>query len=160
MQKQLSFFLATFFYVGRIKFAPGTFGSLATLPLAFILAYFFGFSGIIAGVLITFFIGTWAVKEVLKTSPHDPSFVVIDEVSGQLLTFASLADFLRANPQSLAIYILGFALFRLFDITKPQPVGWADRNILNAWGVMLDDIIAGIYAMIILHILFILGIVI
>ena len=155
MKKHLSFFLATFFYIGKIKFAPGTFGSLATLPLAFILAYFYGLIGILLGVLISFFIGVWSVKEVLKSTSHDPSFVVIDEVAGQLLTFALLADHLQGNLQSWGIYICGFILFRVFDIFKPNPVGWADKKLLNTWGVMLDDIFAGIYAAIITYVLFI-----
>ena len=158
MKHQIAFFLATFFKVGNIKFAPGTFGSFATLPLAFILAYFHGLIGIITGSVIAFFIGVVVVKEVLKITSHDPSFVVIDEVAGQLLTFSLVANYLQYNTSSWKIYLCGFVLFRLFDIFKPQPVGWADKKILNAWGVMLDDIIAGIYAMIILYILFIFGI--
>ena len=160
MKRGLSFFLATFFNIGNIKFAPGTFGSLATLPLACILAYYHGFIGIIIGSIIAFFVGVFAVKEVLKVTSHDPSFVVIDEVAGQLLTFALVANHLQYNTGAWKIYLYGFILFRIFDIFKPYPVSWADKNILNAWGVMLDDIIAGIYAMIILYILFIFGIVI
>lgn len=155
MRKRLSFWLATFFGFGYSRFAPGTVGSLATLPLAFLLAYFFGILGIISGVIISFIIGIAATAEVLKTTPHDPGFVVIDEVSGQLLTFAPVAAFLQGNLNSWGIYLSGFVLFRIFDIFKPQPVRWADRKILNAWGVMLDDIIAGIYAMLILYILFV-----
>ena len=160
MKKQLSFFLATFFYVGKIRFAPGTFGSLATLPLAFILAYFYGLAGILFGALASFFIGIWSVKEVLKSTSHDPSFVVIDEVAGQILTFAVLADYLQGNLQSWGIYICGFILFRIFDILKPNPVGWADKKLINSFGVMLDDIFAGIYAAIILYIFLVFGFVI
>ncbi len=150
MKQQISFLFATFFNSGRAPKAPGTFGSLATVPLAFVLAYFFGFWGIISGVIVSFFIGTAAVKEVLKSTPHDPSFVVIDEVAGQLLTFAGVASYLQNNSSSLLFYIIGFILFRIFDIFKPFPVSWADKKILNHWGVMLDDIIAGLYAGLIL----------
>lgn len=153
MKSRISFFLATYFGFGRSKKAPGTVGSLATLPLAFALAYYFGLWGIITGVLISFIIGIITVTEVLKTTPHDPGFVVIDEVAGQLLTFAPVAAFLQNNPRAWLTYLVGFILFRIFDIFKPQPVRWADRKILNAWGVMLDDIIAGVYAMLILYIL-------
>ena len=155
MKQRLAFLIATFFKIGYIKTAPGTVGSLATLPLAFALAYFYGLYGIIVGVLVSFALGTACVTEVLKQTPHDPSFVVIDEVAGQLLTFALVASHLQNNQQSWGVYLCGFVLFRIFDIFKPQPVGWADRKILNAWGVMLDDIIAGVYAMLILYILFI-----
>jgi phosphatidylglycerophosphatase A len=78
--------------------------------------------------------------------------VVIDEVAGQLLSFATVAELLQHNTHAWLIYLCGFGLFRLFDIVKPQPVRWADRKILNAWGVMLDDIIAGVYATLILYI--------
>ena len=160
MKQRISFFLATFFSIGHIKFAPGTFGSLATLPLAFVLAYFYGVLGIILGAIIVFFTGLIATSEVLKTSRHDPSFVVIDEVAGQLLSFALVADHLQNNLNTVWFYICGFILFRLFDIFKPFPVSWADQKVLNAFGVMLDDIIAGLYAAVILFILFISGIVI
>ncbi len=153
MKQKISFLVATFLNSGRAPKAPGTFGSLATIPLAFVLAYFFGFSGIISGVIISFFIGAVAVKEVLKSTSHDPSFVVIDEVSGQLLTFAGVASYLHNNSSSLFFYVIGFVLFRIFDIFKPFPVSWADKKILNYWGVMLDDIFAGIYAGLILWLL-------
>ncbi len=151
MFKKTSRLLATFFGVGFAPAAPGTAGSLAALPLAFLLAYYFGTWGIVIGAAAAFFIGVIATHEVLKTSKHDPSFVVIDEVAGQLLTFALVADALQFDGDSWLLYLLGFMLFRLFDITKPQPAGWADRKLLNAWGVMLDDIFAGIYAALILY---------
>jgi phosphatidylglycerophosphatase A len=153
MKKRIYLLLATFFGFGFSKIAPGTVGSLATLPLAFVLAYFFGLPGIVIGVIVSFAIGVFVIKEILKNSPHDPGFIVIDETAGQLLTFAAVADFLQHNMNAWLVYIVGFILFRIFDITKPQPVRWADRKILNAWGVMLDDIIAGCYAMLILYIL-------
>lgn len=153
MYTKLSFLLATFFGAGRAPFAPGTFGSLATLPLAFALAYFYGINGILTGAAAAFFIGVAATREVLKTSRHDPSFVVIDEVAGQLFAFAPVAAFLHNNASTAAglTYLLGFGLFRLFDITKPQPAKWADTKVLNAWGVMLDDIFAGLYAALLLY---------
>jgi phosphatidylglycerophosphatase A len=152
MKKMIAFSLATFFGIGRSKYAPGTAGSLATLPLAFVLAYFYGLWGILAGVILSFVVGVIATAEVLKYTPHDPGFVVIDEVAGQLLSFATVAELLQHNTHAWLIYLCGFGLFRLFDIVKPQPVRWADRKILNAWGVMLDDIIAGVYATLILYI--------
>ncbi len=157
MKRWVAFWLATFFGFGRSKIAPGTVGSLATLPLAFGLAYYTGVWGIVAGVVVAFFVGVAATKEVLKWTSHDPSFVVIDEVAGQLLTFAPLAAFLQGRADAWGVYLTGFVLFRIFDILKPQPVRWADKKVLNAWGVMLDDIIAGTYAMLILYILFIFG---
>ncbi len=159
MNLRLAFFIATFFKIGYSKIAPGTMGSLATLPVAFGLAYYYGFCGIIGGVLIASVLGILSIGKVLTQTPHDPSFVVIDEVAGQLLTFALLANHLQNRSDTWLIYLCGFILFRFFDIFKPQPVGWADRKIRNAWGVMLDDIFAGAYAMVILYLLFVFNII-
>ncbi len=151
MRKKLSFVVASSFGVGYCPFASGTAGSLATLPLAFAVAYFYGVWGILAAAVVAFFAGVAASREVLKYTKHDPSLIVIDEVVGQLLAFALVADKLVANTQSWAVYVIGFALFRLFDIWKPQPARWADQKVLNAWGVMLDDVFAGIYAALCLY---------
>lgn len=141
------------FGVGYCPIASGTAGSLETLPLAFLAAYFYGFWGIITATLISFFIGVIASKEVLKYTKHDPSLIIIDEVAGQLLSFALVANALVGNLHAWWTYIIGFALFRLFDITKPQPAKYFDAKVLNAWGVMLDDIAAGVYAAIMLYII-------
>ena len=152
MYKKISFAFATMFGVGYCPFASGTAGSLATLPLAFVFAYFYGAAGIVAASVVVFFLGTIATKEVLKYTKHDPSIVVIDETAGQLLSFGLVANQLTGatDVRAIAIYVLGFGLFRLFDITKPQPAKWADSKVLNAWGVMLDDVFAGVYAAIVL----------
>ena len=157
MKKGFSFILATFFGIGNSKIAPGTMGSLATLPLAYYITNNFGVLGLALTILLVFIIGTIATTEVLRHTPHDPGFVVIDEVAGQLITFISIAPHLNNHLSDWHIYLVGFILFRIFDIFKPQPVRWADRNIENAWGVMLDDIIAGTYATLILYILFVFG---
>lgn len=151
MRKKLSFVVASSFGVGYCPFASGTAGSLVTLPLAFAVAYFYGVWGILAAAVVAFFAGVAASREVLKYTKHDPSLIVIDEVVGQLLAFALVADKLVANTQAWAVYVIGFALFRLFDIWKPQPARWADQKVLNAWGVMLDDVFAGIYAALCLY---------
>ena len=151
MRKKLSFVVASSFGVGYCPFASGTAGSLATLPLAFAVAYFYGVWGILAAAVIAFFAGVATSREVLKYTKHDPSLIVIDEVVGQLLAFALVADKLVANTQAWAVYVIGFALFRLFDIWKPQPARWADQKVLNAWGVMLDDVFAGIYVALCLY---------
>lgn len=153
MKKKLAYLIATFFGAGYAPAAPGTVGSLVTLPFAAVIAYYYGLIGIIIAVALVFTVGTIATHEVLKTSKHDPSFVVIDEVAGQLLSFVLIADALQFDSNSWLLYLLGFMLFRLFDITKPQPAGWADRKVHNAFGVMLDDIFAGAYAAVILYLI-------
>ncbi len=151
MKKKIAYIIASYFGFGFSPFASGTVGSLMTLPLTYGCAYYWGINGIIGLSLISFLLGVIASKEVLKYTKHDPSLIVVDEVAGQSLTFVLLADKLIGNTQAWLIYIIGFAFFRLFDIWKPQPVRWADRKLLNAWGVMLDDIFAGIYAAVCLY---------
>ena len=156
MIKKSAFVLATFFGSGLAAKAPGTFGSLATLPLAFIMAYFFGREGVFYAALISFFTGVWAIHQLIKDSDDkDPSKVVIDETAGQLTTFLLVAPFLQHNLSlsALVVYLLGFGLFRFFDILKMGPVKWADSKLKNAWGVMLDDVFAGIFAAIVLFLI-------
>ena len=151
MKKKIAYILASYFGFGFSPFASGTVGSLMTLPLAFVCAYYWGVQGIIVVSVVAFVVGVIASKEVLKYTKHDPSLIVIDEVAGQSLTVVLLADKLTDNMNAWLVYVVGFGFFRLFDIWKPQPVRWADRKVLNAWGVMLDDIFAGIYAAVCLY---------
>lgn len=153
MKQKTALIIATFFGAGLSPKAPGTAGSLATLPLAFATAYFFGRHGIILAAVIAFFLGVWATHQLIKDSNEkDPSKVVIDETAGQLMSFSLVAPQLYHNLSlsALIIYLLGFAFFRLFDIVKMGPVKWADTKLKNAWGVMLDDVFAGIFAAIVL----------
>lgn len=150
MYKKVSFCLASFFGAGYFPFASGTFGSLVTLPFAFCAAYYYGYNGILFLTIISFIIGWIASVEVLKYTKHDPSLIVIDEVCGQSLTFLPLATAMKGNSQVLVVLLAGFVLFRLFDITKPFPVGWIDKKVRNAFGVMFDDVLAGCFAAIFL----------
>lgn len=153
MYKKLCYILASCFGVGYSPFAPGTAGSLVTLPLAFVMAYYLGTWGLIGASALIFFVGVMVSKEVLNYTTHDPSLIVIDEVVGQLLAFSLIGAQLKGNSHAWGAYLIGFLLFRLFDIWKPQPVRWADRKILSAWGVMLDDVFAGMYAAVVLFII-------
>lgn len=153
MINKIALVLATFFGAGLSPKAPGTAGSLATLPLAFVMAYFFGRNGILLSAVVAFFVGVWATNQLIKNSEDkDPSKVVIDETAGQLMSFVLVAPMLHHNFSAsvIMVYLFGFALFRLFDILKMGPVKWADSKIKNAWGVMLDDVFAGIFAAIVL----------
>ena len=153
MIKKISLFIATFFGAGLANKAPGTFGSLATLPLAFLTAYFFGFNGLLYAALVVFVVGTIAIYFATKGEKEtDPGKIVIDEVAGQLTSFLLVTSYLHHtfNIKAFVIYLLGFALFRFFDIIKMGPVKWADTKIKNAFGVMLDDVFAGIFASLVL----------
>ncbi|WP_108814197.1 phosphatidylglycerophosphatase A family protein [Loktanella sp. Alg231-35] len=142
--------IATFFYVGHIRPAPGTWGSLAALPAGWAIYMLFGPWGLLAGVVLSYALGVWATGiETKGKDNHDPSEIVIDEVCGQWIALLPLAfGAARQDADILALWpgwIAAFALFRLFDITKWGPVGWADR-MHGPTGVMLDDVIAGIFA--------------
>jgi phosphatidylglycerophosphatase A len=129
--------------IGFLKPAPGTWGSAAVLPLAFLPPWV----ALLAAVLFTG-LGYWALTRLPEASA-DPGWVVVDEAAGQSLALAAATGWVGV--------LLAFALFRLFDITKPGPVGWADRR-KGPFGVMADDVIAGAMAALILLLLAPLGI--
>lgn len=151
MKNKFGYFLASYFGVGYFPFASGTAGSLMTLPLVMLAGYYGGTAGIVITALLVFAIGVWATNEVLKTSENkDPSLVVIDETAGQLVSFSLVGNLLYQSFDNWYLYIIGFVLFRVFDIIKMGPVKWADSKLHNAWGVMLDDVFAGIFAAVLL----------
>ena len=142
--------IATFFGAGYLKPAPGTWGSLAALPAAYILHVLGGFTLLAVATVLVFFLGWWATQVATHGSDdHDPSEIVIDEVAGQWIAIWALSwPATRHGIDITALWpgwIAAFLLFRLFDITKWGPVGWADRKG-DALGVMLDDVFAGIFA--------------
>lgn len=142
--------IGTVFYTGYIRPAPGTWGSLVALPWGWLLHLLGGFPLLLLALVAGFFKGWWATSRMTEgQADHDPSEIVVDEVIGQWIAILPLSysawmmdlDILRLWPGWLA----AFALFRLFDIWKPGPIGWADRRG-DALGVMLDDVIAGVFA--------------
>jgi phosphatidylglycerophosphatase A len=139
--------LATWFGAGLLPWAPGTWGSLAALPFAWAIAAVFGAGGLLAAAALIFLLGWWAAARIGRASRiKDHGAIVIDEVAGQWLT-------LVVAPLDPIAYLLGFLLFRLFDIAKPWPASWADRKLPGGFGVMADDVIAGLYAAIALCLL-------
>jgi phosphatidylglycerophosphatase A len=136
--------LATWFGAGLLPKAPGTWGSLAALPFAWLIQSEFGPAGLIVAAALMFVAGWWAsAVYVRRTREEDPRAIVVDEVAAQWLVLA-------VAPPSLVYYTIGFALFRAADIFKPFPANWADRTIGGGLGVMADDILAAPYAMAIL----------
>lgn len=155
MYKTLSFIIVSLFGCGKSPVASGTVGSFATLPLAYFLIQYYGTGGIIWGALALFFIGVVCSREVLKYTEHDPAIIVIDEAVGQLLSFLFVAESLKNSLEpAFFLYIFAFFCFRIFDIVKPQPAKYFDKCVLNEWGVMLDDVAAGLYAAIVVLILY------
>lgn len=140
----LSTLIATWFHVGLIRPAPGTWGSMAAVPIGLVLALIGGTYLVFAGAVLVFVAGLWASHRMIgqmtdEAETDDQPSIVADEVAGQLLalTTAGVSPFL---------FVMGFAFFRLFDILKPWPIGWIDRRTPGAWGVMLDDVLAGLFA--------------
>lgn len=142
--------IGTVLGVGYVRPAPGTWGSLVALPWGWLLHVTGGFPLLAVGIVAAFAAGWWATAQITRgADDHDPSEVVVDELAGQWIALLPLSwsawtmeiDILRLWPG----WIAAFALFRLFDIWKPGPVGWADRRG-DALGVMLDDVIAGVFA--------------
>ena len=149
---RFSSIIASVFGIGYFDVAPGTVMSFIAVPLAAMIGVFAGGGmGLLIASLIVFVIGVIACGDhVRHTGREDPPECVIDELAGQwlacsacLLSFGSMAP---VTHISLPAFVLAFAGFRLFDIWKPWPVGWADEEITGGLGVMVDDMIAGLMA--------------
>lgn len=134
-----AFLVATWFGCGLLPGAPGTWGSLAALPVAWLLCQWGGWGAVLAAAAACLALG-WAAAAayVRRTGIDDPKEVVIDEVAGQWLVLAAV-------PNDVVLYMLGFAVFRLLDIWKPWPARWADRHLEGGLGVMADDGLAALY---------------
>jgi len=140
----LAYLVATAGNVGRIPFVPGTFGTLAAVPLAYLVARANHPLVSLAALAAVTVAGVWAAGVVEKHEARtDPTLVVIDEVAGFLVTMA----FLPATPRLL---LGGFLVFRVLDIIKPPPAGRAEK-FPGGFGIMADDLIVGVYANLILR---------
>ena len=137
-------FLATGFFIGTVPFAPGTFGSIIGLPICFLISRLDILIAVICTILfILFAIWMAAVAEkVLKKK--DAGEIVIDEIAGLIVTFTGI-------PFTLKTVIVGFIIFRAFDILKPFPIGTLERKVAGGPGIVLDDVLAGLYANLILR---------
>lgn len=139
---QPAMLMATWFGSGLLRPAPGTFGTLAAIPFGILIAWLFGPLGLLAAAIIFYFIGAWAAGRYCKaTGEPDNQSIVIDEVVGL---------WIAAIPAQMhwQLWVWAFVLFRFFDIVKPWPASYFDRK--KNWGghsVILDDVIAGIYAL-------------
>ena len=145
-------FILTGFYVGKIKYAPGTFGTLLAIPI-FLLIYDFNLITKISIVFLLFLISLFLLSQSYKKQVFkdiDDKSIVIDEVIGYLI-------FIVFFDNTLFVLFSSFLIFRLFDIVKPYPISLIDKKMKNAFGVILDDIIAGLFSgitlFIIIHVL-------
>lgn len=136
--------LGTWFGAGLLPRAPGTWGSIAALPFAWLIVRYAGWPWLAAATVAVFLAGWWAAARVVaETGIADPQQVVIDEVAGQWLV-------LLPAPPDWRWYLAGLALFRAADIWKPWPAGWADREVPGGLGVMIDDVFAALYGVVVL----------
>jgi phosphatidylglycerophosphatase A len=137
----LSTLLATFFGIGRIPFASGTFASAAALPLGFLLVLL-GWQAIVAAGIVAVIVGVWACdRHACALGVCDPSECVLDEVAGQWIALVPVAVY--ARPFDWGPYVLSFFLFRLLDVLKLWPLSAAER-LPGGYGVMADDVLAGL----------------
>ena len=139
-------FLATGFYIGKIPLAPGTFGSLIGLPLCFLLAGIQISAAIIAALLIIA-LAIW-ISNVAERAleRRDPGCIVIDEIAGMVVTLIGL-------PFNLTTAAIGFILFRILDILKPFPIRILDKRLPGGLGIVADDVVAGMFANVLIRIL-------
>lgn len=145
MNKKFATHLATFGLIGFFPVAPGTLASLVTVLLVWLTALVSGIPisgwGILAAAAGFYLVGIPAATITERElGQKDPRPVVIDEVAGQLIALAFL-------PLSWLNMLMAFLLFRLFDILKPFPINWLDKNLPGGFGIMTDDILAGLFAL-------------
>ena len=136
--------LSTFGGLGNLPFAPGTWGSLVSVPIGWFVIELFGNTSLLLVSFGVFAIGVWASSQYTKHRKNaDPSSCVIDEVAGQLTVLSFFAN-------DLVIMLFAFLTFRFFDIIKIWPTSWVDKNIHGGFGIMIDDIIAAAQSIVVM----------
>lgn len=143
---RLAFAIATVFKAGYIPIAPGTVGSIIGLLVFWLIKDYASFTIEMFVAAALFFAGVWAstiVEQVLER--HDPGVVIVDEVVGMLVALMLL-------PSTITVIFLAFLLFRVFDIIKPYPARWCEQ-LSRGWGIMMDDVVAGLYVNVLIHII-------
>ena len=156
MFSRIIFLFVTLFGIGKIKKIPGSIASLATTIFLFFLLHMLKISPnfILAFVIIIFFISLYAVNIFIKDLENkDPKEVVVDEFIGQsipICLYEIAHEGSKETSQVLTFYFIMFILFRVFDIVKPYPVSYYDKNFKNSFGVIMDDVAAGLYVVAVL----------
>tara|TARA_B100000700_G_C14839075_1_gene758318 strand:- start:45 stop:536 length:492 start_codon:yes stop_codon:yes gene_type:complete len=153
---KIIFLFVTLFGIGKLKKIPGSYASLVTTIFLFFLFHIFNLSPnfILIGILIIFFLSIYAVNIFIKNLDNkDPKEVVIDEFIGQsipICLYEIAHEGTKEMNQVLTFYFIMFILFRIFDIVKPYPVSYYDKNFKNSFGVIMDDVCAGLYVVAVL----------
>ena len=156
MIDKINFLFVTLFGIGKIKKIPGSVASLATTIFLFFLLHMLKIPAnfILVFVIIIFFISLYAVNIFIKDLDNkDPKEVVIDELIGQsipICLYEIAHQTTKETSEALTSYFIMFILFRIFDIVKPYPVSYYDKNFKNSFGVIMDDVAAGLYVVAVL----------
>jgi phosphatidylglycerophosphatase A len=158
----INFLFVTLFGIGRIKIIPGSFASLATTLFLFFLFHISNVTPntFLIFLIIIFFISLYAINIFIKDLvSKDPKEVVIDEFIGQsipICLYEIAHEGAKETYQVLTSYFIMFILFRIFDIVKPYPASYYDKNFKNSFGVIMDDVCAGLYvvAVLVLYMVF------
>ena len=156
MLNKINFLFVTLFGIGKFKKIPGSVASLVTTLFLFFLFNILNVAPniILITVIVIFFISLYAVNIFIKDLDNkDPKEVVIDEFIGQsipICLYEIAHEGTRETSQVLTFYFIMFILFRVFDITKPYPVSYYDKNFKNSFGVIMDDVCAGLYVVAVL----------
>ena len=156
MLNKINFLFVTLFGIGKIKIIPGSFASLATTIFLFFLFHILNVSPniVLFSVIVIFFISLYAVNIfIIDLTNKDPKEVVIDEFIGQsipICLYEIAHEGSKETDQVLTSYFIMFILFRIFDIVKPYPVSYYDKNFKNSFGVVMDDVCAGLYVVAVL----------
>ena len=162
MINKINFLFVTLFGIGKIKIVPGSFASLATTVFLYFLLHVGKISPdiVLISVIIIFFISLYSVNIYIKDLDNkDPKEVVIDEFIGQsipICLYEIAHEGTKETSQVLTSYFIMFILFRIFDIVKPYPASYYDKNFKNSFGVIMDDVAAGLYvvAVLVLYMVF------
>jgi phosphatidylglycerophosphatase A len=156
MLNKINFLFVSLFGIGKIKKIPGSFASLATTLFLFFLFHILNVSPniVLFAIIIVFLISFYAVNAFIKDLTNkDPKEIVIDEFIGQsipICLYEVAHNIPKDNEDTLKFYLIMFVLFRLFDIAKPFPVSYYDKNFKNSFGVIMDDVCAGLYVVLVL----------
>ena len=158
--KKINILLSTFFGCGYITKIPGTITSAITVIFIFIAYEILGYTDLKFSIIffvLLFIYSFYAVKDSESEFKNkDPRQIVIDEVLGQSMPLILLLYLIQTNKINIAVeiyYILSFLSFRFFDILKPFPVSYFDKNYKNYFGIIMDDIMAGLYSMILIYLI-------
>ena len=156
MIKKFNLSFLTFLGIGKIKYAPGTFASLISCFLFLFLINIFHIAFLLLIMIIIFFYSFIAINNSFEEfETDDPQEIVIDEVIGQMLPLIAIPIYETLYPLPTIYYIVAaFLSFRLFDIWKPYPISYVDNNVKGSLGIMFDDILASLYSILILSMIF------